>query len=191
MTPQTLATSVLSVLAALSLTAAWSDYRHHRIPNSIVFSGVALGILLNSLLAPGVGFANRSLPGAGGFAFALTGLGLGLACLLPFYLLRAMGAGDVKLMAMVGAFLGPADVLGAVLFTFLAGGVMALVVVARTRAWGLLGQNMRVMLLGGLINASSGKVPVLETPVQSAGKLPYGVAIAAGTFAWVLWKAFV
>ena len=188
MTPQNLALSVLSVLAVLLAFAAWSDFKRHRIPNSIVFSGVLLGILLNSLLFPGLGFANRYGPGAGGFVFALGGLGLGLVCLLPFYLLRAMGAGDVKLMAMVGAFLGPADVLGAVLFTFLAGGAMALIVAARGHAWGPLGQNLRVMLLGGLLNASVGKVPALEAPVQSVGKLPYGVAIAAGTLAWVLWK---
>lgn len=191
MTPQTIAISVLSVLAVLLLTAAWSDYKHHRIPNSIVFSGVVLGILLNSLLAHGLGFASPYAPGAGGFVFALTGLGLGLACLLPFYFLRAMGAGDVKLMAMVGAFLGPADLLGAVLFTFLAGGAMALVVVARGQAWGLLGQNLRVMLLGGLLNASAGKLPALESPAQSVGKLPYGVAIATGTLSWMLWKALV
>jgi prepilin peptidase CpaA len=125
MTPQNLALSVLSILAVLLASAAWSDFKHHRIPNSIVFSGVVAGVLLNSLLAPGLGFASKYAPGAGGFAFALGGLGLGLACLLPFYLLRAMGAGDVKLMAMVGAFLGPADLLGAVVFTFLAGGAMA------------------------------------------------------------------
>lgn len=191
MTPQNLALAVLSVLAVLLASAAWSDFTRHRIPNSIVFSGVLLGILLNSLLPSGLGFASRYGPGAGGFAVALAGLGLGLACLLPFYLLRAMGAGDVKLMAMVGAFLGPADVLGAVLVTFLVGGAMTLVVAARSHTWGLLGQNLRVMLLGGLINASVGKVPALETPVQSAGKLPYGVAIAAGTLAWVLWRMFV
>lgn len=187
MTPQSLALSVLSVLAVLLASAAWSDFRRHRIPNSIVFSGVLLGILLNSLLAPGLGFASRYSPGAGGLAFALGGLGLGLACLLPFYLLRAMGAGDVKLMAMVGAFLGPVDVLGAVLFTFLAGGAMALVVATRSHAWSLLGQNMRGMLLDGLINASTGKAPALDAPAQSVGKLPYGVAIACGTLGWVLW----
>jgi prepilin peptidase CpaA len=191
MTPQNLALSVLSILAMLLASAAWSDFKHHRIPNSIVFSGVVAGVALNSLLAHGLGFASKYAPGAGGFAFALGGLGLGLACLLPFYLLRAMGAGDVKLMAMVGAFLGPADLLGAVAFTFLAGGAMALVVTSRSHAWSLLGQNVRVMLLGGFINASMGKAPMIDAPAQSVGKLPYGVAIAAGTLAWVLWRMFV
>jgi prepilin peptidase CpaA len=191
MTPQNVALSVMFILVMLLANAAWSDLKRHRIPNSIVISGVGAGIVLNGLLAPGLGFANQYAPGAGGLGFALGGLGLGLACLLPFYLLRAMGAGDVKLMAMVGAFLGPADLLGAVVFTFLAGGAMALVVATRSHAWGLLGQNLRVMLLGGLINASLGKAPAFDAPVQSAGKLPYGVAIAAGTFAWVLWKMLV
>jgi prepilin peptidase CpaA len=190
MTPQSLALSVLSVLAVLLTAAAWSDFKHHRIPNSIVFFGLVAGIVLNGLLAHGHGFSNRYDPGAGGFSFALIGIGLGLACLLPFYLLRAMGAGDVKLMAMVGAFLGPSDVLGAVVFTFLAGGAMALAVATHTHAWSQLGQNLRIMLLGGLINAGTGKAPTLEAPAQSAGSVPYGVAIAFGTFAWVLWRAF-
>lgn len=188
MSPHATAASVLLILAALLSTSAWSDLKRHRIPNAIVFSGALLGIVLNGLLAPGLGFANRYVPGAGGFAFALVGLGLGMACLLPFHLFRAMGAGDVKLMGMVGAFLGPADLLGAVVLTFLAGGAMALAVTARRRAWGVLGQNLRMMLLGGLIDASVGKVPALEAPAQSAGPLPYGVAIAAGSFAWVMWK---
>lgn len=191
MNPEQTGPLALLPLALLLVMAAWSDFRRHRIPNPLVLSGMALGILLNGVLAPGLGFANGHTPGAGGFLFALGGLGLGLACLLPFYLLHAMGAGDVKLMAMVGAFLGPADLLGALLFTFLAGGVMTLVAATRSHAWGALGQNLRIMLLGGLINASTGKARIFDAPAQSAGKLPYGVAIAAGSLGWVFWRVFV
>lgn len=178
----------LLVLLLLLVASAWFDFKFHRIPNAIVYCGMALGMALNGLLPPGGGFINTHYLGAGGFKFALVGLGLGLACLLPPYLLRVMGAGDVKLMAMVGAFLGPVHILGAVLFTFLAGGAMALAVVTRERAWGLLGQNLRVMLFGGAINASAGKLPVMDAPAQSVGQLPYGIAIAVGTVAWVAWR---
>ncbi len=78
-----------------------------------MFFGAGLGLLLNSVLPEGYGFVS-SLPGALGLWKALAGLGLGLLIMLPLYMLRALGAGDVKLMAMVGAFLGPNATIGAI-----------------------------------------------------------------------------
>ena len=86
----------------------------------------------------------------------LAGLALGLLLLLPLYLLGACGAGDVKLMAMTGAFLGPQDALGAILMTFLAGGLLAAL------HWHL---------------APAGK----PKPVR----MPYAPAIALGTLVWL------
>src|SRR5512146_2921662 len=104
MTPRIAAFLVLTVMASLLLAAVRKDVRHHRIPNSLVFSGAALGILLNVLMPEGAGFAAGYIPGGGGLLYAVGGFAIGMAALLPMYLLRAMGAGDVKLMAMVGAF---------------------------------------------------------------------------------------
>ncbi len=108
-------------LLALLLAATWFDVRSHRIPNKLVFWGALAGVLLHVALPEGRGFIS-SLPGGLGFLDALAGLGIGLAVFLPVYLLRAMGAGDVKLMAMVGAFLGPEQIWGAMLGVALAGG---------------------------------------------------------------------
>lgn len=180
--------TVIAVLATLLLTAAWCDLKAARIPNVLVLIGLVLGVLANGLLPSGFGF-NRDLDAGGmGWVIALEGIGYGLVLLLPLYLLGAMGAGDVKLMAMVGAFVGPAGAIGAVLFTFLAGGAIAVALALRTRMLIPLLQNVRLMLLGGLIKVSAGKAPVVDDLPVSVGKLPYGVAIALGTLGWLAWE---
>src|SRR3990167_7222316 len=135
MTPNLMGLLALTPLVGLLLMVARHDIRSHRIPNKLVLIGVVLGVVLNGLLPEGQGF-NSAIPGGLGWLAALKGLGVGMAVLLPIYWLRAMGAGDVKLMAMVGAFLGSSDVLGAVLATFIAGGVMALTVVLWSKQLG-------------------------------------------------------
>lgn len=175
-------------MCALLAAAVLQDIKHHRIPNSIAFSGMGLGILLNTLLPEGTGFAGW-LPGGLGFLGGLKGAALGLALLLPMYLLRAMGAGDVKLMAMVGAFLGPTAVLGAVLGTFLAGGLLAVGFAAKNRIMRRVFQNIRSMISVGLFKTATGQLPTMEDMPQTAGKLPYAIAIAAGSAAYLLWAA--
>lgn len=187
MNPENVDFVVLSILAILLGLAAWQDIKQHRIPNKIVFVGVVLGFMFNGLLPQGLGF-NSPAPGGLGWLAALTGLGMGLAVLLPFYWLRAMGAGDVKLMAMVGTFLGPGQVLGALLGTFLIGGVMALAVALRVGAVRRLLGNVKFLLLDGVIKVSTGQVPTMEDLPQSVGKLPYAVAITVGTLGYLVWR---
>jgi len=179
--------AVVTVLACLLSVAVWYDLKFHRIPNKLILIGILLGVLANALLPQGSGYAGY-VSGALGWADSLRGLGMGFVVLLPFYLLRAMGAGDVKLMAMVGAFLGPAGVLGAIVFTFLAGGVMAIAVVIRTKKFRRLMQNYKYMYLGSMIKISTGKAPVMDDMPESVGKLPYAVAIGVGTMGYVIWR---
>jgi prepilin peptidase CpaA len=93
---------------------------------------------------------------------------LGLAIFLPFYLVRGMAAGDVKMMAVVGFFTGPAEAFQIVVLTWCAGGVMALLLI-------LLRSRLRLAFvnIGHLLSGKA--LP------QSAGAMPYGVAIALGT----------
>jgi prepilin peptidase CpaA len=109
---------IIGLLLSLLFVAAWHDIRSRRIPNTLVLPGAIAGLLLNAMLPHEMG-------GLGIFD-SLAGLGLGLVLLLPPYLLRAMGAGDVKLMAMTGAFLGVKGVVGAFMYILLAGGLLAL-----------------------------------------------------------------
>lgn len=185
LTPTMVATLVISLLCTLLLAAVWTDVKSRRIPNRLVLLGVVSGLLLNTVLPQGYGFIS-SLPGAIGFWKALAGLGLGFAILLPMYVLRAMGAGDVKLMAMVGAFLGPNAIIGAILVTFIVGGVLTLLVVVRNGSLRLLLDNLRTMLVLSFIKSTVlHQMPKVEAAPVSAGKMPYGVAIALGTFSYI------
>lgn len=169
----------ISLLLALLFAAALIDLARHRIPNLLVFPGAIVGIVYNALFSHGLGISS-----------AMAGLGVGLAAMLPLYFLRAMGAGDVKLMAMVGAYLGPWDTLGAVLGTFLAGGVIALVVVIKTRAVGRLFRNLKFMVTGTYYRLVLGEAPAVDAPPATVGKVPYGVAIALGTAGFILGHGF-
>ncbi|MCW5599723.1 MAG: prepilin peptidase [Nitrosomonas sp.] len=172
---QTLNFTVLSVIL---IFAAWQDIRHFRIPNLLIFSGVIIGILLNILLPQNFG-------GIGMLA-SLAGFGVGLAILLPLYLLRALGAGDIKLMAMIGAFVGPADILMITVYVILAGGVLALAVVLLQGRLSKLIDNFKLMLLMRLAASPITSLPTTDTISRSAGKLPYGVAIAVGTLFYLV-----
>ena len=176
----------LASLTLLLLMASWHDVRTHRIPNKLVLTGMILGVLLNGLMPAGLGI-NSAYAGGLGWSTALKGLGVGLIVMLPFYLLRAMGAGDVKLMAMVGAFVGVQQVLGAIVTTFLVGGVMAICVALKTGTLKNVLQNLRFMLFLGAIKVSAGQAPTVDGTAVSSVKLPYAVAIAIGTLGYLLW----
>ncbi len=167
----------LLLVAALVVGAAVLDVRSRRIPNWLVLAGAATGFAWQMFYPALVG---------GGLAFALKGMLVGFALLLPLYLLRAMGAGDVKLMAMVGTFLGPWDVASAALLSFIAGGVVALGVSLAKGALGQLLTNVKNMLIGSLMSAATTGRATVDAPAASVGKVPFGVAIAMGTVAQIV-----
>lgn len=169
-----------AVLAGLLVAAVWHDLRTRRIPNRLVLGGAAAGLAFQALLTPGAGLFSSPFGGLG-LLDGLAGLGLGLALLLPMYMLGAMGAGDVKLMAMSGAFLGPHQILGAVLLTLIAGGVLALTVALASGQLGQVLSNLRQLLLHALVRAGTGGTARLDAPPVPTGKLAYAIAIAAGT----------
>lgn len=154
-------------LTALLLLAALSDLKHHRISNRLVAGGLVFAFAFHFLVPSLLGVGRSAL-----------GMLLGFAMLLPFYLLRGMAAGDVKLMSMVGAFLGPALTFWAVVATFLVGGVWAVVAVSRRRAWSALVTN----LLHMPTRAADPALPI-GGGGYSLGRIPYAVAIAGGTTA--------
>lgn len=164
-------------LAGLLLFAAIDDWRRRRISNRLVLLGLALAFIFNLVY-----------PNAIGLWRGMLGMLVGFAMLLPFYLLRGMAAGDVKLMAMVGAFLGPLLTLVAVVMTFLVGGLWAVVLVSCNRSWPQLLANFRQLGRSALAGSKNGgETPVsLELSGPSVGRMPYGVVIAIGTLFTVL-----
>jgi prepilin peptidase CpaA len=163
------------VLLALLALAAVIDLRTRRIPNRLVFVGLVAGFVLYTIWPP----FHRN-----GTLWALLGTIAGGGLLVPLYGLRMLGAGDVKLMAMVGSLVGPTLVLSACFYTVVCGGVLAIVAVLwRRRVFRLLA-NLRLLVSGAVLHLFGGGSPALALPVAaSAGRLPYAVAIATGTAA--------
>ncbi|HOT98226.1 MAG TPA: A24 family peptidase [bacterium] len=145
----------LAALLILVGCAAWWDVKSRRIPNGLTLPALVLGLLSHGLAH-----------GMTGVGSALAGAAAGGVILGIFYLLDGMGAGDVKLMAAVGALLGWPLAVAALLGTAIAGGALALVLVIRHG------------IISGWSYSKRG-----ESLLRI--RLPYGVAIAAGTL-WII-----
>jgi prepilin peptidase CpaA len=161
----------LAACAAMLGVAVGTDIRRRRIPNRLVLAGAGAALALSAM------------PGGIGAGSALGGMAAGFVLLMPFHLLRVMGAGDVKLMAAVGAFTGFPGVLPAVLAALLAGGVLAL-------AWAVgLGQlravlrNVRTGLFLSTMDIVGGSLPRADSLPTVEARVPYAMAIAAGAMA--------
>lgn len=166
------------VLFALLIFASVSDYRSYRIPNWLTVGGAAFALVYETAIAVSPSTA---------FLAAIGGLLIGFFTMLPLYALRVMGAGDVKLMAMVGAFLGVHETFQAVLFAFIVGGIAAIGFALCKGKLRRMLNNTKDAVYGMLAFGMAGARP--EAPIaatQSVGKLPYGICISIGTMGYVL-----
>lgn len=162
---------ILAALIAL-LAGAW-DWRFRRIPNWLTVSGAALGITANTALSRWPGLKS-----------ALLGMALGLALLLPFVLIRSLGAGDWKLAGALGACFGPGIVANVLMIAVFAAGIMALAVVV----WkGRLKQTLLniVRMIAAMFSL---RMPGPEVSLDNpeATKIPFGVALAAAALFYVM-----
>ncbi len=163
-----------ALLAWLFAASVW-DWRTRRIPNVLTGSGALLALALQVAMGASV---------AEGLVTGLGGLLLGLALPMPLYLIRVLGAGDVKLLAMTGAFLGPALAWQAVLASFIAGGLGAVVyALAHRSTWRLL-LHSRALVHAGLLPGVS--LGTASTDLPSLGRFPYASSIGLGTSALLL-----
>ena len=163
------------VVLAVGVIACVTDVRSRKIPNILTF-GAAAGALLFHLWFGG--FA--------GFGLAMAGWATGVLLFLPFFLLRGMGGGDVKLLAALGAWVGPLQVVWLALFASIAGGVMALIVATSRGHLQTMFRNIGSMLLFWYI---AGPKPVPEQTLDrsSSPRLAYAIPIFVGTVI-TLWR---
>jgi prepilin peptidase CpaA len=145
--------------------AGWTDWHTRRIPNWLTVSGFLVGVGLST--------------GAGGWAglrTSLLGTGLGLAALLPFVLLRSLGAGDWKLAGAIGAYVGPKPLFDLLLASIFVAGLMAAVlVVYKGRVLETLRNMWHILTALGRFHMPGPEVS-LDNPRSL--KVPYGVALA-------------
>jgi len=151
--------------ALLAAAAGWSDWRFRRIPNWLTVPGLVLGVAVNSLV--------WGWPGA---KAALLGAILGLALLLPFVMIRSLGAGDWKLVGALGAFLGPQHLIVVLLGAILVAGVMAAVLVIWHKRVRQTTHNLGRMLAAFFTLHLPGPELSLDNP--EALKVPFGIAVA-------------
>jgi len=156
---------ILGGAEVLALIAAWTDLRSRRIPNWLTVPGLLIGVI-----------ANTTLSGWSGLKASLLGAAVGLALLLPFVLLRSLGAGDWKLAGALGAFAGSNLLVDLLLGSVLVAGVMAIVLVVykgRTRETM---RNIGHILVSLVTFRLPGERVSLDNPESL--KVPYGVALA-------------
>jgi prepilin peptidase CpaA len=158
-------TSPLLVAALVMLLglAVDTDIKYRRIPNKLIVVGLVLGIASHTWL--------------GGFyalALAVAGAGVGFFCLLPFYARGGMGAGDVKLMAMCGAFLGPVHAIVAVAASLVVGGIVGL-------AWLFWYQRLDAEETGEVTEGGALAMSTVTPQKGARVAIPFAVAIGAGT----------
>jgi prepilin peptidase CpaA len=163
-------------LLLLVVIAAINDLASRRIPNRLLLAAWALALPLH-LLSPAPGSALLG---------ALGGAAVGLLLFLPLYLLGGTAAGDVKLMATIGAFVGPAEAFHITMLAWCAGGAMALLLMIRHGRVRAALANTRALLRPLLMRAAGIPAAPEPAPAASVGSMPYGVAIALGTLAALL-----
>lgn len=163
----------MDILLLLLLTGAVVyDIRTRRIPNWLVLSGMAAGT--------GFHLYQAGLPG---LLFSLKGLGLGIILLIVPFALGGMGAGDVKLLGMIGAFKGTAFVFSSFVWMALVGGVIAAVLLAKDgrfkESMVRIGRGAVLALVGRRKQVFLGSLD--RAPFEMY--FPYGLAIAMGAVA--------
>jgi prepilin peptidase CpaA len=156
--------ALVVLVAALAVIAGWTDWRWRRIPNWLTIPGFVVGVGVNALT------------GWAGMKSSLLGAGLGLLLLLPFVILRSLGAGDWKLAGAVGAFVGPGVLLDLLVVSVFVAGAMAIGLVIYKRRLRETLRNIGHMLGSLLTFHMPGPEVSLDNP-QSL-KVPYGVALA-------------
>jgi len=163
----------------LAATAGFTDLRWRRIPNWLTVPGCLLGIAVQSMDA-----------GWRGTKESLLGSALGLLVLLPFVLVRCLGAGDWKLVGAIGDFFGPQPLMAVLFITILVAGIMAgILVLSKGRVRQTL-RNIGRMLASLASLHLPGQEVSLDNP--EALKIPFGFAASIAVILYTaveIWKA--
>jgi prepilin peptidase CpaA len=169
-----LAQIIPTLASAVAATAAMTDVRDRRIPNRLTYPAMLAGLLLQTAV---YGWRGLLLGLGGGMLFG--------GVFFFFHLVRAMGAGDVKLATALGCIIGPTASWQVMFATAVAGGVLAVaVMVFKGRVLKTLRNTLSVVGFHAVHGLRTHPEVNLDNP--TAIRLPYGLAFAAGTLYWTL-----
>ena len=162
------------------VVAAVIDGLKLKVPNWITYPMILSGWIYSTALSPYAGWD--------GLWYSLLGTAVGLGLLLPAYAIGGMGAGDVKLLAGVGAWMWPSVTFFAFVVSALVGGVIAVGMIAWTRSW----DKHRDQFWLILNEIATVKDPEKLSEIAAERKprmflLPYGIPIAIGSIAYFAW----
>ena len=163
------------VVLGIACIACVTDIRSRRIPNLLTLGAAVAAIGFHVVSA-----------GTSGLFLALSGWAVGLLLFLPFFALGGMGGGDVKLLAALGAWVGPRDVVWLAIYTSLAGGVLGLVVALSRNYLGTALRNIWTMLVSWWL-VGPRPVPSMTLADSKAPRLAYAVPMMIGTVV-TLWR---
>jgi len=155
------------LLIPLAAVITYHDVRYRRIPNAYVLAALLGGLAINSIL--------NGLPG---LASSLSGCGLAFILMFMLHVFGAMGAGDVKLFAAIGAIIGAKLVMPTFLVVVITGGLLAVVSMVRS---GMVITTMHRVLQIFVGMLPGWQMPKFAVPTDRRYTIPYGVAITFGS----------
>lgn len=163
-------------LVILLALACYSDIRERRIPNPLPATVLLAGLVVSVAFDPVVPGLLRSL----------AGVGVGLVIWLPGWLARMMGAGDVKLFAAAGGWLGPLGAVNAALIAAISGGLLAIIWMLMVRGRAASGRT-----LWAIVASPRTMLEARSDPSRSRELVPYSLAITAGVVAQLVFPGLV
>ncbi|REJ87552.1 MAG: prepilin peptidase [Planctomycetota bacterium] len=171
----------VKIVCGLLIWAAYIDGKQLRVPNWLTFPMVLTGLLYNAVVG-----------GWAGLGDGLIGMLVGLATLLPLYAVGGMGAGDVKLMAGIGAWLGAAVTWNAFVVSVIVGAIMAIIMVAWRRSWHKHLGNFSQIILEFMTVKNPRQLSKIAAERKSQMLLlPYGIPICIGSIAYFFYAGMM
>jgi prepilin peptidase CpaA len=174
-------------LVTLTLVvAAAIDGWKLKVPNWLTFPMIISGWIYSALVG------SQGFSGWEGLGYSLAGTAVGLALLLPAYAIGGMGAGDVKLLAGVGAWVWSTVTFYAFCLSAVIGGVIALVMVLYRRAWAKHREQFWMIFLEVITLRDPNQLSAMAAERKSSMLLlPYGIPIALGTILYFAWTGML
>lgn len=171
----------VKLVSAIMIWAAWIDGKELRVPNWLTFPMVLTGLIYGTCVG-----------GWQGLGDALIGMCVGLITMLPIYAVGGMGAGDVKLMAGLGAWLGMEVAFNAFLWTVVVGAIMALMMVAYSGEWKKhFGQSLMIWHEWTTIRDPKKLAAIAAERKPRMYLLPYGIPMTVASIAYFFYAGMM